>query len=83
MRYLIITYLRKPDGKIDEQVEISKNVKDRDLQTANIIMDFAEKKIIKSIIQGQRIDTDWDKLLEHYRQVYPDYIDQLEKLNSE
>jgi len=83
MRYLIITYVRKPDGKIDEQVEISKNLKDSDLQTASIIMDFKEKKILKSTIQGQKIDTDWDKLLEHYKQVYPDYIAELEKLNEE
>jgi hypothetical protein len=40
MRYFLATYIRKPDGKIDEQVEISKNLKDSDIQTCNIILDF-------------------------------------------
>ena len=66
MRYLVITYMRKPDGKIDEQVEITKNLKERDITTANIILDFKEKNIQKSTIQGQVIDTDWDTIVGHY-----------------
>jgi hypothetical protein len=82
MRYLIITYIRKPDGKIDEQVEITKNLKERDITTANIILDFKEKKVQKSVIQGQVIETDWDTIVTHYKQIYPDYIEELEKLQE-
>jgi hypothetical protein len=82
MRYLVITYLRKPDGKIDEQVEITKNLKERDISTANIILDFKEKNVQKSTIQGQVIDTDWDTIVAHYKQIYPDYIEELEKLQE-
>ena len=82
MRYLVITYMRKPDGKIDEQVEITKNLKERDITTANVIIDFKEKKIQKSTIQGQVIDTDYDTIVSHYKQVYPDYIAELEKLQE-
>ena len=83
MRYFIVTYLRKPDGKVDEQVEISKKIKDSDLSTANIILDFKEKKVTKSVIQGQVMPIVWDTIVEHYRKVYPDYIDELEKLQDE
>jgi hypothetical protein len=83
MRYLVITYIRKPDGKIDEQVEIVKNLKERDLTTANIILDFKEKKVQKSVVQGQVVQTNWDIIVEHYRQIYPDYIAELEKLQGE
>jgi len=83
MRYFIVTYLRKPDGKIDEQVEIAKTLKERDISTANIILDFKEKKVQKSVIQGQNVPTVWDTIVAHYRQVYPDYIDQLEKMQEE
>jgi len=83
MRYFLATYIRKPDGKIDEQVEISKNLKDSDIQTCNIILDFKEKKVVKSVIQGQAVPTTWDAMLEHYRKVYPDYIDELEKMQDE
>jgi hypothetical protein len=82
MRYLVITFLRKPDGKIDEQVEITKTLKERDISTANIILDFKEKKVEKSTIQGQVIDTDWDTIVSHYKQIYPDYIEELEKLQE-
>lgn len=83
MRYFIVTYLRKPDGKVDEQVEISKTLKERDISTANIILDFKDKKVQKSVIQGQVIPTEWDVIVAHYRQVYPDYIDELEKMQDE
>jgi len=83
MRYLTITYIRKPDGKIDEQVEIVKNLKERDITTANIILDFKEKNVQKSIVQGQPVVTNWETIVEHYRQIYPDYIAELEKLQDE
>jgi len=83
MRYFIVTYLRKPDGKVDEQVEIAKNLKDKDITTANIILDFKEKKVQKSVIQGVVVPTEWDTIVAHYKQVYPDYIDELEKLQDE
>jgi hypothetical protein len=83
MRYLVITYIRKADGKIDEQLEVVKNLKERDLTTGNVILDFKEKKVQKSVVQGQQVQTSWDIIVEHYRQVYPDYIAELEKLQGE
>jgi hypothetical protein len=83
MRYFIVTYLRKPDGKVDEQVEIAKSLKERDISTANIILDFKDKKVVKSVIQGQVVPTEWDTIVAHYKQVYPDYIDELEKMQDE
>jgi hypothetical protein len=83
MRYFIVTYLRKPDGKVDEQVEISKTLKERDISTANIILDFKDKKVQKSVIQGQVVPTVWDTIVAHYRSVYPDYIDELEQMQEE
>jgi coenzyme F420-reducing hydrogenase gamma subunit len=81
MRYLLIKYLRKPNGQIDEQVELSKNVKPKDIQTCSVIMDFKEKKVDKCFIEGTVITTDWDKLVEYYKQVYPEVIEDLQKLN--
>ena len=45
MKYLLITFLRKPNGQIDEQVAISKRVRPADLKTCNVILDFNKKKI--------------------------------------
>ena len=83
MRYLLIVYVRKPNGQIDEQVSISKRVRTSDIQTCNVILDFAKKKIDKCVVEGKVVDTDWDKIIEYYKKVYPTLIDQLQKNNTE
>ena len=83
MRYLLIVFVRKPNGQIDEQISISKRLRTSDLQTCNVILDYAKKKIQKCVIEGNVVDTDWDKLNEYYKRVYPTLIDQLEKNNTE
>ena len=79
MRYFIITYVRKPNGQIDEQAQVSKKVKPRDIQTANVIMDFKERKVDKLVIEGNVMERDWTKLYEYYKQIYPAIIERLEK----
>lgn len=79
MRYLILTYLRKPNGQIDEQAEVTKKVKERDLQTANVILDFKDNKVIKCMIDGKVITMDWEKAYEYYKRVYPSIIERLEQ----
>ena len=83
MRYLLIVFVRKPNGQIDEQVSISKRVRPSDIQTCNVILDFAKKKIDKCVVEGKVVDTDWGKMIEYYKRIYPTLIDQLEKNNTE
>jgi len=79
MRYLLITFMRKPNGQIDEQVAVSKKVKPSDYQTCNVILDYANKKIDKCVIEGKALDREWDKMHEYYVRIYPNLIAQLEK----
>jgi len=79
MRYLLITFMRKPGGQIDEQVTISKKIKPSDLQTCNVILDYAKKKVEKCVIEGKALDREWDKMHEYYVRIYPNLITQLEK----
>ncbi len=79
MRYLLITFMRKPGGQIDEQVAVGKKVKQSDLQTCNVIIDYALKKVTKCVIEGKVVDTDFEKMDAYYKKVYPNLIDQLEK----
>ncbi len=81
MRYLLITFFRKPGGQIDEQVTVSKRVRPSDLQTCNVILDFAEKKIAKCIIEGKVVASDWEKMIEYYKNIYPNLVEQLEVNN--
>ena len=79
----MIVFMRKPNGQIDEQVSISKRLRTSDIQTCNVIMDFAKKKVEKCVVEGKTVDTDWDRLSEYYKRIYPALIDQLEKNNTE
>lgn len=79
MRYFLVTYVRKPNGQIDEQVQVSRNVKPRDNQICNVILDFKDKKVMKCMIEGKRVETDWEKMYEYYGKVYPNVVEQIEK----
>jgi hypothetical protein len=79
VRYLLITFLRQPGGQINEEVRMAKRVKPADVSTCNIIVDYALKKIEKCTVEGTKVDTDFDKLNEYYKAVYPSLIAQLER----
>jgi hypothetical protein len=83
MRYLLITFFRKPGGQIDEQVTVSKRLKTSDLQMCNVILDYNKKKLEKCIIEGKQVDSDFQRMSEYYRKIYPSLVDQLEKNNTE
>jgi hypothetical protein len=79
LRYLLITFLRKAGGQIDEQVAVGKKIKPADLQTCNVIIDYADKKLLKCVIEGKIIDSDFERMDTYYKQVYPNLIGQLER----
>ncbi len=83
MKYLLITYVRKPNGQIDEQVAVSKRVRQSDIQTCNVIIDYSRKKVDKCVIEGKVVDTDFVRMNEYYKRIYPSLIDQLEKTNTD
>ena len=80
---MLITYLKKPGGKIDEQVEVARNLKEKDKTTCNVILDFFEKKVEKCVVEGNVLTKDWDQLRNYYAKVYPDVIEQMEKYISQ
>lgn len=76
---MLITFYRKPGGQIDEHVTVSKRCKPADLQTSNIILDFAQQKIDKCVVEGKKLDKAFNELKEYYRKIYPGLVAQLEK----
>ncbi len=79
MRYLLITFARRRAGQIDEMVSVSQKLKPDDMQLVNVILDFADKKVVKCIIEGKNHDTTFDKMREYYVKVYPNLVEQLER----
>jgi hypothetical protein len=78
MRFLCITYIKTPNGQVDESTTVTKSLKPKDLSMASVILDFKEKKIIKASFSGTLAEKRWDKIRDFYYEYYPKYIDLLE-----
>lgn len=77
MRYLLLTFYKQASGKIDEAMVVSKNLKTKDWQTVNVILDFKEQKVLKSSVDGATATKDWDTIVGYY---YPYYTQIIERL---
>ena len=77
MRYLILTYYQKANGQIDEVMAVARNLKTRDHQTANVILDFRELKVLKCSMSGVQVPKDFDRIVEYYMKHYEATITRL------
>ena len=82
MRYLILTYYRKANGQIDEAMSLSKKVKLKDLQTANVILDFKDQKVLLASMGDTQVPKDWDKIVSYYYQHYARTIERMFEENG-
>lgn len=82
MRYLILTYLRKANGQMDEALSLSRQLKNRDLQTGSVILDFKHLKVIKASMNGVTVPKDWDRIVSFYNQHYGHIIERLFRENG-
>lgn len=77
MRYLILTYFKKPDGSIDEAMEVSTRLRPRDIQCANVILDFKKLKVEKASMGGVNVPRDFNRIVDYYMQHYENIIKRL------
>ena len=82
MRYLLLTYYKKPNGQIDEVMAVAKNLKTRDHQTANVILDFRTLSVVKCSMVGTVVPRDWDRIVTYYHQYYENIIERLLQENG-
>ena len=82
MRYLILTYYKKPSGQIDEVMAVAKNLKTRDHATANVILDFRTLSVVKCSMVGTVVPRDWDRIVSYYNQYYENIIERLLQENG-
>lgn len=87
MRYMIITYVQRADRRKqmrqDEQVEVAKRLKPRDLSTGSVILDFRTQQVLKSSVGDQVAPRDFQRIRDYYYQHYRDLIDDLESANPQ
>lgn len=77
MRYLILTYYRKPDGRMEEAMTVAKNLKTRDIQTANVILDFKKLDVVKASMGGVNVPRDFNRIVDYYFSHYENVITRL------
>ena len=77
MRYLVITYYKKANGETDEAMDVTKNLKKRDIQCANVILDFKKLEVVKASMGGVQVPKVFDNVVGYYRQHYKSIIDRL------
>jgi hypothetical protein len=82
MRYLILTYYTQANGKIDEAMTVSNKIRTKDHQTANVILDFKELKVVKASMNNTSIPKDWDRIVSYYYPFYPAIMERLFKENG-
>lgn len=77
MRYLILTYHKKANGQTDEVMAVSKNLKARDIQCANVILDFKKLEVTKASMGGVNVPKNFDNIVRYYAQHYESTIRRL------
>ena len=82
MRYLLLTYITKPSGKIDEMMAIATKIKRKDWQTTNVILDFKEQRVLLCSVAGITAKKDWDTIVSYYYQHYSATIERLFQENG-
>lgn len=70
-RYMIVYYLKKPNGKWDELTEFKNSLRSKHIQESKVILDFKEKKCVKN---GLNPEATFDDMLELYKKLLGDKI---------
>jgi hypothetical protein len=73
----MLTYYYQPSGKIDEVMTVATRVKNKDWQTASVILDFKEQIVLKAALRDTAIPKDWNRIVGYY---YPFYTNIMERL---
>ena len=61
---------------------VAKNLKNRDLQTANVILDFKKLEVVKASMGGTTVPRDFNRIAEYYYQHYKSTIERLFQENG-
>ena len=82
MRYFVVKYIKKPNGKLDEIVSAAKTLRMNDYQTAAVVLDFKTQTVIMSTLDGVTVPKDWWKIRDFYHQHYKTLIEDLEAFHG-
>jgi hypothetical protein len=78
----MLTYYYQANSKIDEGMTVATRVKTKDWQTASVILDFKEQKVLKAALRDNAIPKDWDRIVGYYYPFYPAIMERLLQENG-
>ena len=70
-RYMIVTYVKKPNGMWDEVTEFKNNLKTKHIQTAKVVLDFKEKICV---VNSLNREADYEDMIEFYKRMLGDRL---------
>ena len=70
-RYMIVTYVKKPNGMWDEVTEFKNKIKTKHIQSAKVVLDFKEKKCV---VNSLNREASYDDMIEFYKRVLGDQL---------
>ena len=76
----MLTYYYQATGKIDEGMTVATKVRTKDWQTASVILDFKELRVLKASLRDTTIPKNWERIVGYY---YPFYTNIMERLLQE
>ena len=70
-RYMIVTYVKKPNGMWDEVTEFKNNLKTKHIQSAKVVLDFKEKKCVLNSLNRE---ASYEDMIEFYKRMLGDRL---------
>lgn len=68
---MIVTYMKKSNGKWDEVTEFKRHYRMKHIQSAKVILDLADKKVVKN---GLNPEAGYDDMIEFYKRMLGDRL---------
>ena len=70
-RYMIVSYVQKSNGKWDELTEFKRHYRTSHVQSAKVILDLKEKKVVKN---GLNPEAGYEDMIEFYKRMLGDRL---------
>jgi hypothetical protein len=62
---------------MDEETSVSRRLRNKDVETASVIMDFKTQTVLQAQLDGKVIDKNWQRIHDYYHQHYEEIFKQL------
>lgn len=62
---------------MDEETSVSRRLRNKDVETAAVILDFKTQQVLQAHLNGSSIERNWQRIHDYYHQHYREIFQQL------